>query len=257
MKLSQIRNLQLPKNPKATPFEIFSLPTTATPNQIKSRYYELVRIYHPDKASNEYTHTRTKEFQSIVKAYELLSDTKKKQRFINTGSGWSSDSFGDTAQSRWQSDMEYVRNNYAHRRSSQFNNSHNSHYSKRSGGWDGDFYWSTYHHPANGKHQPVYGSNGAFIAGLIFFSTIVTLVEYHTFLPTSMIKSSLNRSNNSAAMEEWQFKANIDANRSLSNAHESRQRHGLARTLAARKHASRDQEDSETSENLKLPLPTQ
>lgn len=85
----------------------------------------------------------------------------------------------------------------------------------------------------------------------------MTLVEYHTFLPTSMIKSSLSRSNDIAANEEWQLKANIDANRSLSNAHESRRRHGLARTLAARKHVLREQEENGTDEtrpqNLQLP----
>lgn len=179
MRFTRIRLLQLPSNPKATPFEIFSLPSSATPKEIKSRYYELVRIYHPDKSSTEDTQKRTKDFQAIVKAYELLSDTKKKQLYINTGTGWS-DSFGDTPQSRWQADMEFVRQNYGQRRSSQFNNGYRPPHSKRSGGWDGEFYWSTYHHPANGKHQPIYGSNGAFISGLIFF--VSRVLQFWSYL---------------------------------------------------------------------------
>ena len=168
MRVSLSRLLHLPSNPKATPFEIFSLPSSATPKQIKSRYYELVRIYHPDKAPTQDAQKRTKDFQMIVKAYELLSDAKKKQLYVDTGSGWS-DPFGDTQKSKWQSDMDFVRKHYGHRRSSQSSDSYKPPFSKRSGGWDGEFYWSAYHHPAHGKHKPVYGSNGVFISGLIFF----------------------------------------------------------------------------------------
>ena len=172
MRRTSIRLLQLPTKSNASPFEIFSLPSTATSKEIKARYYELVKIYHPDRCTTGDQQKHTKDFQAIVRAYELLSDTKKRQQYVDTGIGWTSDG----AQSKWDADMEFIRRNYGHRRSTQFAGSYTPPYSRRSGGWDGEFYWSTYHHPSTGRHKPVYSSNGAFISGLIFFVSV--LAEY-------------------------------------------------------------------------------
>ncbi|KAF8813939.1 DnaJ-domain-containing protein [Phlegmacium glaucopus] len=62
----------LHRNP--TPYQIFHLPSTATESDIKARYFELVRLYHPDKvvgtsASSDIAHTR---FQAITAAYDVL-----------------------------------------------------------------------------------------------------------------------------------------------------------------------------------------
>ncbi|KAL1661189.1 hypothetical protein GGF50DRAFT_61643 [Schizophyllum commune] len=37
-----------PTNPRPTPHQIFHLPVTATQKEIKARYYDLVRLHHPD-----------------------------------------------------------------------------------------------------------------------------------------------------------------------------------------------------------------
>ncbi|KDQ27814.1 hypothetical protein PLEOSDRAFT_5756, partial [Pleurotus ostreatus PC15] len=64
-----------PKATRPTPYQIFHLPRNASQDDIKERYYELVRIYHPDTAIARYSvppdlaHTR---FQSITTAYEAL-----------------------------------------------------------------------------------------------------------------------------------------------------------------------------------------
>ncbi|KAF4599559.1 hypothetical protein EYR40_006653 [Pleurotus pulmonarius] len=64
-----------PKATRPTPYQIFHLPRNASQDDIKERYYELVRIYHPDTAIARYAvppdlaHTR---FQSITSAYEAL-----------------------------------------------------------------------------------------------------------------------------------------------------------------------------------------
>ncbi|KAF9241632.1 hypothetical protein BU15DRAFT_44673 [Melanogaster broomeanus] len=63
-----------PTQPNPQPHHIFHLPRSATQQQIKERYYELVRIYHPDspvarKYPPEVAHAR---FQSITKAYDLM-----------------------------------------------------------------------------------------------------------------------------------------------------------------------------------------
>ncbi|KAI6149911.1 hypothetical protein BKA82DRAFT_4134627 [Pisolithus tinctorius] len=60
------------RNP--TPEEIFHLPSNATQAQIKARYYELVKLYHPDsaRAQNIPHSERTSRFQAFQRAYEVL-----------------------------------------------------------------------------------------------------------------------------------------------------------------------------------------
>ncbi|KAF9050279.1 hypothetical protein BJ165DRAFT_1525540 [Panaeolus papilionaceus] len=62
-----------PSHRNPTPHQIFHLPHNATQNDVKARYYDLVRIYHPDKlgpsADAEAAHAR---FQSISFAYDSL-----------------------------------------------------------------------------------------------------------------------------------------------------------------------------------------
>ncbi|KAJ4468197.1 hypothetical protein J3R30DRAFT_3305559 [Lentinula aciculospora] len=62
-----------PKQANPTPHQIFHLPPNASQDDIKNRYYELVRIYHPDKArtsvSSEEANAR---FRSISHAYNIL-----------------------------------------------------------------------------------------------------------------------------------------------------------------------------------------
>ncbi|KAK0455102.1 hypothetical protein EV421DRAFT_479675 [Armillaria borealis] len=62
-----------PRSTNPTPHQIFHLPRSASPEDVKARYYELVRIYHPDtvdsSVSSELAHAR---FQSITDAYNVL-----------------------------------------------------------------------------------------------------------------------------------------------------------------------------------------
>ncbi|KAK0461385.1 uncharacterized protein EV420DRAFT_196368 [Desarmillaria tabescens] len=62
-----------PRHTNPTPHQIFHLPRSASTEDVKARYYELVRIYHPDtvdsSVSSELAHAR---FQSITDAYNVL-----------------------------------------------------------------------------------------------------------------------------------------------------------------------------------------
>ncbi|KAH9948979.1 hypothetical protein B0H21DRAFT_730992 [Amylocystis lapponica] len=64
-----------PTTTNPSPSQIFHLPQGASRNEVKARYYELVRIYHPDAQSSrsvppETAHAR---FQAISAAYGALS----------------------------------------------------------------------------------------------------------------------------------------------------------------------------------------
>ncbi|RDX39833.1 hypothetical protein OH76DRAFT_515569 [Lentinus brumalis] len=69
-----------PTNTHPSPHQIFHLPKSATRADVKARYYDLVRIYHPDSpaaraggVSPEAAHAR---FQAIASAYAVLSGKK-------------------------------------------------------------------------------------------------------------------------------------------------------------------------------------
>ncbi|KAI0362232.1 hypothetical protein OH77DRAFT_1388338 [Trametes cingulata] len=63
-----------PTHAHPTPHQIFHLPMGATPQQIKARYYELVRIHHPDSpfGGDLSPAVRRARFQSITAAYDIL-----------------------------------------------------------------------------------------------------------------------------------------------------------------------------------------
>ncbi|KAK0548463.1 hypothetical protein OC846_004474 [Tilletia horrida] len=87
------------RNP--TPYEIFHLPKTATPAQIKARYYDLVKIFHPDRhlcapgpSSSAHPQPESKKneiedrFKLIVRAYELLGTPSRRRSYDRMGIGW-------------------------------------------------------------------------------------------------------------------------------------------------------------------------
>lgn len=77
-----------------TPYEIFDLDKTAA--YTKHRFYELVKIYHPDKhflegnpCSRALTHgERLERYRLVILAHEILSDPVKRQAYDNHGAGW-------------------------------------------------------------------------------------------------------------------------------------------------------------------------
>jgi curved DNA-binding protein CbpA len=63
----------------STLYEILGLSKSATPDQIKSAYRKLAKIYHPDK--NHGNKDAEEKFKSIKDAYDILSDVVKKKKY--------------------------------------------------------------------------------------------------------------------------------------------------------------------------------
>ncbi|THU89525.1 hypothetical protein K435DRAFT_781561 [Dendrothele bispora CBS 962.96] len=63
-----------PSHPRPTPHEIFHLSYSASQQDIKARYYELVRAYHPDSPSCRLLPPSEchRRFQAITAAYDSL-----------------------------------------------------------------------------------------------------------------------------------------------------------------------------------------
>lgn len=77
-----------------TPYEIFDLEKGAAYS--KHRFYELVKIYHPDRhglqgnhSSRELSHIeRLERYRLVILAHEILSDPIKRRDYDNHGVGW-------------------------------------------------------------------------------------------------------------------------------------------------------------------------
>ncbi|EGN99954.1 hypothetical protein SERLA73DRAFT_180287 [Serpula lacrymans var. lacrymans S7.3] len=63
-----------PTHTNPRPHQIFHLPHNASQNDVKRRYYDLVRIYHPDSpvARHYAPEVSQARFQSITQAYDML-----------------------------------------------------------------------------------------------------------------------------------------------------------------------------------------
>lgn len=75
-----------------SPYEIFDM--QRRDSYTKHKYYELVKIYHPDRPSHvsgceNLTHIeRLERYRLIVLAHEILSDPAKRSAYDSYGAGW-------------------------------------------------------------------------------------------------------------------------------------------------------------------------
>lgn len=84
-----------PSTTSFTPYDIFQQDRNAP--YIKTRFYELAKIYHPDRPSdwhrlsrNLSPEVRIHRYRLIVTAHEILSDPVKRAEYDRSGSRWHS-----------------------------------------------------------------------------------------------------------------------------------------------------------------------
>lgn len=80
-----------PSTDRPTPYEVMGIDRGN--NYSKSRYYDLVKVYHPDSSTSLAAQKLTVEerlsrYRLIVDAHEILSDYKKRSAYDNYGLGW-------------------------------------------------------------------------------------------------------------------------------------------------------------------------
>lgn len=77
-------------HPHPTPYQIFDMTNDASYS--KSRYYELVKLYHPDRASIRSDDlprpVKLERYRLIVAAHTILSDPAKRSAYDRFGAGW-------------------------------------------------------------------------------------------------------------------------------------------------------------------------
>ncbi|KPI98899.1 PREDICTED: dnaJ homolog subfamily C member 30-like [Papilio xuthus] len=76
--LSAIRNISSRPRLCASHYDVLGVTPKSTQNDIKSAYYKLSKLYHPDISSDE---TSAKKFRAITEAYEVLGNIKLKKMY--------------------------------------------------------------------------------------------------------------------------------------------------------------------------------
>ncbi|KAL4882867.1 hypothetical protein BJY04DRAFT_216954 [Aspergillus karnatakaensis] len=85
-----------PSTPSFTPYDVIGLPRSAPYS--KHRFYELVKIYHPDRPSNNHPlckditpEVRLQRYRIVVTAHEILSNPIRRAAYDQRGTGWNHD----------------------------------------------------------------------------------------------------------------------------------------------------------------------
>src|ERR1700759_2558416 len=73
----------MPAAPKHDYYETLSVPRTASEDDIRKAYRKLARKYHPDL--NPGDKSAEARFKNVQEAYDVLSDSKKRQMYDQVG----------------------------------------------------------------------------------------------------------------------------------------------------------------------------
>ncbi|KAF6241257.1 hypothetical protein HO173_001052 [Letharia columbiana] len=148
-------DLPLP-NAVPTPYQIFRLKKDSPYS--KRRFYELVKVYHPDKNDHESGSSDTSDlpgsirmerYRLVVTAHEILSDPVKRSAYDKFGAGWNGQPDHGAPKYHWGENND--------KRWSGFDTNDSPF---RNATWED---WEKWYQRGKAKQEPVYFSNGGFL----------------------------------------------------------------------------------------------
>lgn len=145
-----------------TPYQIFQQENNAPYS--KWRFYELVKLYHPDRCSHEHglskslsSSTRVERYRLVIAANIILSDPAKRKAYDKFGTGWDG-----------RPDCRIFKQTQDHDENTDWTGFAKNESPARNATWEDWERW--YQRDGRSKQETVYFSNGA------FFSVVVILV---------------------------------------------------------------------------------
>lgn len=182
-------DLPWPNLPSATaipsPYQIFRLERNGPYS--KQRFYELVKLYHPDRNSheqnpsdiNDLSHAvKMERYRLVVAANDILSDPEKRKAYDHYGAGWNG-----------RSDLDFSKHNWSYNTGTRWSGFEHNSSPSHCATWEDWEKWYQRENGAKGKQAPVYFSNGGFLSliiitvGLSGFSHATRAGDYsRTFL---------------------------------------------------------------------------
>lgn len=142
-----------------TPYQILKLKKSAPYS--KRRFYELVKLYHPDRHGHENGHSATtslpgavrmERYRLIVAAHEILSDPAKRSAYDASGAGWNG-----------RPEQEAPKYHWGRKNETKWSGFDTNDSPFRNATWED---WERWYQRDNGdkaKQEPLYFSNGGFL----------------------------------------------------------------------------------------------
>ncbi|SPN99164.1 uncharacterized protein DNG_02199 [Cephalotrichum gorgonifer] len=156
----QASHLEWPTMLNPTPYDILSIPKDGP--YTKTRFYQLAKLYHPDRhrclAPSPATlsaATLTERYRLVVRAHDILSCPSKRRAYDSHGEGWAQPRVLTRETYRqWRAEADSAARNAT---------------------WED---WARWNDARSGKKQePVYMSHGAFAAMLAFAISLGVAVQ--------------------------------------------------------------------------------
>lgn len=146
-----------------SPYQIFHLKKTAPYS--KRHFYELVKLYHPDRHGHQHNsakvnglpHTvKMERYRLVVAANDILSDPEKRKAYDCYGAGWNG-----------QSDSDFSKHNWSHNTGTRWSGFDYDSSPSHCATWEDWERWYQRDRSGKAKQAPVYFSNGGFVSLII------------------------------------------------------------------------------------------
>ncbi|CAK9784909.1 DnaJ-domain-containing protein [Cutaneotrichosporon oleaginosum] len=164
------------------PYEVLGLERGAGAREIKSQYYKLALVLHPDSS---HPSASAEHFATLSRAYKLLSVQQSRTSYLQTGYGWSGPADAEDPHASADAAMRsWARHARAHGAASWEAGARARGFRASEGG-------AGYYHthpgedfpfhdaPPKGNGDAIFMSNGAFVAFIAGLAGVGTFVQYY------------------------------------------------------------------------------